>query len=38
MAIRIVDADTLYVRVNSTVYKLDLALTEAPSKTEESFI
>jgi endonuclease YncB( thermonuclease family) len=34
---RIVDGDTLYVRVNSTVYKVDLALTKAPSRNEEMF-
>jgi hypothetical protein len=38
MAIRIVDGDTLYVRVNITVYKIDLALASAPSSTEEGFI
>jgi endonuclease YncB( thermonuclease family) len=38
MAIRVVDADTLYVRVNNTVDKIDLALTKAPSKSEETFI
>jgi endonuclease YncB( thermonuclease family) len=39
VAIRIVDADTLYVKVNSTIYKVDLALIEAPSRTEqEGFI
>jgi hypothetical protein len=38
MATRIVDGDTLYVRVNSTVYKVDLALASAPSSTEEGFI
>src|SRR5918994_2222121 len=37
MATRIVDGDTLYVRANSTVYKVDLALIEAPSRTEEMF-
>jgi endonuclease YncB( thermonuclease family) len=37
MATRIVDGDTLYVRANSTVYKVDLALTEAPSRMEEMF-
>ena len=37
IATRIVDGDTLYVRVNSTTYKVDLALTEAPSRTEEMF-
>ena len=35
---RIVDGDTLYVRVNSTIYKVDLALTKAPSRTEEIFL
>ena len=35
---RIVDGDTLYVNVNSTVYKLDLALAKAPSSNEEGFI
>jgi endonuclease YncB( thermonuclease family) len=34
---RIVDGDTLYVRANGTVYKVDLALTEAPSRNEEMF-
>jgi hypothetical protein len=38
MAIRIVDADTLYVAANGTVYKVDLALVKAPSRTEERFI
>ncbi|HEX6253360.1 MAG TPA: lamin tail domain-containing protein [Nitrososphaera sp.] len=38
MATRIVDGDTLYVRANSTVYKVDLALVEAPSRTEEMFV
>jgi endonuclease YncB( thermonuclease family) len=38
VAIRIVDGDTLYVRVNSTVYKVDLALIEAPSRIEEMFV
>jgi hypothetical protein len=38
MATRIVDGDTLYVKVNSTTYKVDLALASAPSTTEESFI
>jgi endonuclease YncB( thermonuclease family) len=33
---RIVDGDTLYVRVNSTVYKVDLALTKAPSRFAET--
>ncbi len=31
---RIVDGDTLYVRANSSVYKVELALTEAPSRGE----
>ena len=38
VASRIVDGDTLYVRANSTVYKVDLALIEAPSRTEEGFV
>src|SRR5918995_2180572 len=38
VATRIVDGDTLYVRANSTVYKVDLALTDAPSRSEEGFI
>jgi endonuclease YncB( thermonuclease family) len=38
VASRIVDGDTLYVRANSTVYKVDLALIEAPSRTEEMFV
>jgi endonuclease YncB( thermonuclease family) len=38
VATRIVDADTLYVDVNGTVYKVDLALTGAPSRTEEMFL
>jgi endonuclease YncB( thermonuclease family) len=38
MATRIVDGDTLYVSVNNnTIYKVDLALTTAPSRTEEMF-
>jgi endonuclease YncB( thermonuclease family) len=37
VATRIVDGDTLYVRANGTVYKVDLALTEAPSRNEEMF-
>jgi endonuclease YncB( thermonuclease family) len=37
VATRIVDGDTLYVRANATVYKVDLALTEAPSRNEEMF-
>jgi endonuclease YncB( thermonuclease family) len=38
VATRIVDGDTLYVRANSTVYKVDLALVEAPPRTEEMFV
>jgi endonuclease YncB( thermonuclease family) len=38
VATRIVDADTLYVDVNGTIYKVDLALTGAPSRTEEMFL
>lgn len=37
MAIRIVDGDTLYVRVNATVYKIDLALASAPPRTEQGY-
>src|SRR5215218_3651124 len=37
VATRIVDGDTLYVRANGTVYKVDLALIEAPSRNEEMF-
>ena len=37
IAIRIVDGDTLYVRVNSTIYKVDLVLSSAPSMSEEGF-
>ena len=37
VATRIVDGDTLYVTVNNTVYKVDLALTEIPSRTAEMF-
>src|ERR671919_378179 len=38
VATRIVDGDTLYVRANSTIYKVDLALIEAPSRSEEGFV
>ena len=38
MAIRIVDGDTLYVSVNGTVYKVNLALAKAPLGGEEGFI
>lgn len=37
MATRIVDGDTLYVRANSSVYKVELVLTKAPSRSEEGF-
>ncbi len=37
VATRIVDGDTLYVRINSTTYKVDLALTKAPLRNEEMF-
>jgi endonuclease YncB( thermonuclease family) len=35
---RIVDADTLYVRINGKLYKVDLALTRVPAKSEQGFI
>jgi endonuclease YncB( thermonuclease family) len=38
VATRIADGDTLYVDVNGTIYKVDLALTGAPSRTEEMFL
>ena len=38
VAIRIVDADTLYVAANGAIYKVDLVLVKAPSGTEERFI
>jgi endonuclease YncB( thermonuclease family) len=38
VATRIVDGDTLYVRVNATTYKVNLALTKAPQRTEGKFI
>ncbi|MDQ3851528.1 MAG: lamin tail domain-containing protein [Thermoproteota archaeon] len=39
VATRIVDGDTLYVRANSSaIYKVDLALTDAPSRSEEGFV
>jgi Lamin Tail Domain len=38
VAIRIVDADTLYVAANGTIYKVDLALVKVPSRTEERFV
>jgi endonuclease YncB( thermonuclease family) len=37
IVVRIVDGDTLYIRVNNTLYKVDLALAEAPSKSEDGF-
>lgn len=37
IAIRIVDGDTLYVRVNATIYKVDLVLSSAPLMTEEGY-
>ena len=37
IAIRIVDGDSLYVRVNSTVYKVELVLASAPSIREEGY-
>jgi endonuclease YncB( thermonuclease family) len=38
MAVRIVDGDTLYVSVNGTVYKVNLALAKAPLRGEDAFI
>ena len=38
MAVRIVDGDTLYVSVNGTVYKVNLALAKAPLRGEDGFI
>lgn len=35
---RIVDGDTLYVSVNGTIYKIDLALTTVPPRTDDGFI
>ena len=34
---RIVDGDTIYVRVNGTTYRVDLALASAPSRTEDGY-
>jgi endonuclease YncB( thermonuclease family) len=34
---RIVDGDTLYVRINATTYKIDLALAGAPSRAEQGY-
>jgi hypothetical protein len=38
MATRIVDGDTLYVRINATLYKVDLALASAPQRGEEDYM
>lgn len=38
VATRIVDGDTLYVRINATLYKVDLALASAPQRGEEGFM
>jgi endonuclease YncB( thermonuclease family) len=38
VATRIVDGDTLYVKVDSSVYKVDLALASAPSRAEQGFV
>jgi endonuclease YncB( thermonuclease family) len=38
MAVRIVDGDTLYVSVNGTVYKVNLAFAKAPLRGEDGFI
>jgi endonuclease YncB( thermonuclease family) len=37
IVVRIVDGDTLYIRVNSTLYKVDLALAKAPSNSKDGF-
>ena len=37
IVVRIVDGDTLYIRVNNTLYKVDLALAKAPSNSEGGF-
>lgn len=37
MVTRLVDSDTLYVKVNGTEYKIDLALVMAPSRSEEGY-
>jgi endonuclease YncB( thermonuclease family) len=37
MVTRIVDGDTLYVRVNGTTYKVDLALASAPARSESGY-
>ncbi|MEP0824263.1 MAG: lamin tail domain-containing protein [Nitrososphaera sp.] len=38
IATRIVDGDTIYVRINGTLYKIDLALVSAPQRGEEGFM
>ncbi len=38
MATRIVNADTLYVKVNNTAYKVELALTKLTAKSDQDFI
>jgi endonuclease YncB( thermonuclease family) len=38
IATRIIDGDSLYVSANSTIYKVDLAFIEAPSRGEEEFV
>lgn len=38
MATRIVDGDTLYVRINATLYKVELALASAPQRGEEDYM
>lgn len=37
VVVRIVDGDTFYVKVNATVYKVELALASAPSRAEEGY-
>lgn len=37
MVTRIVDGDTLYVRVNGATYKVDLAIASAPARTESGY-
>lgn len=37
MVTRIVDGDTLYLRVNGATYKVDLAIASAPSRTESGY-
>lgn len=38
MVTRIVDGDTLYVRINATLYKVELALASAPQRGEEDYM